>query len=306
MKFTQLIGQLILLVFVGFLAREGWRMYDEQRRVERVAKDGVRTTVRVDAVTTERKTWRDYLSNSKYVHFRYDGKDYTLRYSQDSIYLQSGISIPVYYSASAGEFVQNIKGSRSEEVVRTSPLVKFTVVRLFSPTHAILFFCWGLTLLFIIFALGFLATLTGMPVLWTVQNRVGGFCAVCLAVYISYNAFANWRYASQLRQGVVQSVKVKDIYKTMDEHNTDPSDRIFFEVYRARVLFNGEPRIIAVGRKDFEQVHPGENLTVLYNAGMDDMMGANYHMPVVDIVFPFVVWGIVLFAIFQRRKKGKI
>src|ERR1700743_1002596 len=134
MKFTTILGQIVLLVIVGFLAREGWRLYSEQHRIDRVARDGVRMTVKIDDVTTEKKTWRDYLSNSKYVHFRYEGKAYVLRYSQDSVFLQPGISIPAYYSASAGEFVQSIKGLHSEELIRTSPLVKFTVVRLFSPT----------------------------------------------------------------------------------------------------------------------------------------------------------------------------
>jgi hypothetical protein len=305
MKFITVIGQIILLLFVGFLAREAWRIYSQEHQAERVAQDGVRLKVRVDEVTTEKKSWRDYLSNSKYVHFRYEGKDYTLRYSQDSVFLQPGILIPVYYSASADEFVQSIKPLQSKEIVRTSPLVNFTVVRLFTTMHAILAACWMLTLLFVIFALGFLARLTRIEVLWTVQNWIAGFCAVCLAIYFSYNAVANWRYASKLRQGVAQQVKVEDIYRTMDVNpRGDNSDVFIFYVYRARVLFNGELRLIAVGRKDFEQVHPGENLTVLYNAGMDDLMGANYSMLVVDCVFPFVVWGIVLFVIFRRRGRS--
>ena len=303
MRIITVIGQIILLLFVGFLAREAWRMYSAARQIDRVAKDGIRVQVRVDQVTTEKRSWRDYLGNSKYVHFHYEGKEYTLRYSQDSVFLQPGALIPMYYSPSGDEFVQSIKSLRREDNVRTSPLVNFTVVRLFTATHALLFFCCGLWLLFGIFALGFLARLSGMGVLWTLQNWLAGLCGLALAFYCSYNAFANWRYASKLRQGVAQQVKVEEIYKTMDVHGTDPTDRIFFEVYRARVVFNGEPRLIAVGGRDFEQVHPGENLTVLYNAGMDDLMGANYRMLVVDYLFPVAVWGIVLFVIFRGRRR---
>jgi hypothetical protein len=61
----------------------------------------------------------------------------------------------------------------------------------------------------------------------------------------------------------------------------------------------------AVGRKDFQQVHKGEELPVLYDAGLDDMMGANYSPLVVDYVFPLVVWGIVLYAIFRRRRQSR-
>ena len=134
------------------------------------------------------------------------------------------------------------------------------------------------------------------------EGAGAGGCAVALAGYFSYNAIANWRYYSTLKKGVAQSVKVEDIYETMDVHPRDPSDALIFTVYRARVIFRGEPMIIAVGRKDFEQVHPGGQLTVLYDARLDDLMGANYSLLAADYVFPVVVWGIVFFAIFRRRR----
>src|SRR5882672_8374247 len=109
MGFLKTIGLLILVVFLGLFTRELWRIYFEQQRTERVAKDGVRIEVRVDHVSAARKSWRDLLSNSKYVDFRYGGKPYTLRYSQDSLFLEDGMLIPVYYSQSADAFVQNIR-----------------------------------------------------------------------------------------------------------------------------------------------------------------------------------------------------
>jgi hypothetical protein len=303
MGFIKTIGLVILVAFLGLFTRELWRIYFEQQRTERVAKDGVRIEVRVDHVSAARKSWRDLLSNSKYVDFRYGGKSHTIRYSQDSLFLEDGIMIPVYYSPSADAFVQHIRGLHSEDLYKTSALVNFSVFRLARITHALLAFCWALTILCVIFALGILARMTEIELLWRIQHLIGGSCAIILAVYFSYNAIGNWRYYSRLRNGVAQQVKVEDIYETSDVHTRDASDDWEFTVYRARVDFHGEPRIIAVGRKDYEQVHKGEELAVLYDAGLDDMMGARYAPLVADYVFPFVVWAIVLVTIFRRKRK---
>jgi hypothetical protein len=180
--------------------------------------------------------------------------------------------------------------------------VKFSVVRLASVDHALFAFCWALTILCVIFALGILARLTGLKLLWRVQNIIAGGCAIILAAFFSYNAIGNWRYYSRLKHGVVQSVKVEDIYETVDVNPRDQSDVFIFSVYRARVDFRGGQWIIAVGRKDYEQVHKGEELTVLYDAGLDDMMGANFSPLAADYVFPFVVWALILVTILRRRR----
>jgi hypothetical protein len=296
------IGLLIFVVFLGLFTRELWRLYFEQRLTERVAKDGVRVEVRVDHVSAARKSWRDLLSNCKYVDFHFEGRPYMLRYSQDSIYLQEGILIPVYYSRSADAFVQYTRGLNSEDLYKTSALVNFSVVRLASIAHALLSFCWAFTILCVIFTLGILARLTRLELFWRIQNFIAGTCAIVLAVYFSYNAIGNWRYYARLKHGVTQKVKVEDIYETMDVNPRDPSDALVFTVYRARVDFREKQRIIAVGRKDFEAVHKGEQLVVLYDAGLDDMMGARYAPLVADYVFPFVVWAIVLVTIIRRKR----
>jgi hypothetical protein len=303
MGFLKIIGLIILVTLLSLFTRELWRIYGEQRRIERVAKDGVRLEVRVDHVYAAKKSWRDFLSNSKYVEFQYSGKPYTLRYNQDSLFLQEGMLIPVYYSASADDFIQNIRGLHREDLYKTSALVQFSVVRLARVDHALLAFCWALTILCVIFTLGILARLTRLEVFWRVQNIIAGACAVVLAVFFSYNAIGNWRYYSRLKQGVVQTVKVEDIYETMDVHPRDPSDALVFTVYRARVDFRGKQWIIAVGRKDYEQVHKGEELAVLYDAGLDDMMGANFSPLAADYVFPLVVWAIILVTILRRRRQ---
>jgi hypothetical protein len=305
MKILTIIGQIILIAFVGLLTREGWRIYNEQIRIDRVARDAVRMQVRVDHVSHERKSWRDYISNSRYVSFPYQGKEHDLRYSQDSVFLQEGILIPVYYSPSSDEFVQKIKGLDERQNGKTSPLVWFTVLSLVSTTHAILAFCCAISLILVIFVLGFLARLTGIAAIWKVQDIFTGFCALALALYFSYNAFAHWRYYSRLsKEGIVQRVKVEDIFRTYDTRNHDNSDVFLFYVYRARVIFSGERRFIAVGRKDYEEVHPGGELPVLYDAGVDDMMGVNYRPLAVDYVFPVVIWGIVLWVMFRRRQES--
>ncbi len=303
MNFFKIIGLIILVAILSLFTRELWRIYGEQRRIERVARDGVRLEVKVDHAYAARKSWRDLLSNSKYVDFHYGGKPYTIRYNQDSLFLQDGMLIPVYYSASADDFIQNIQGVDRKAVYKTSALVQFSVVRLASVDHALLAFCWALTILCVIFALGILARLTGRELLWRVQHFIAGGCAIILAVFFSYNALGNWRYYSRLKHGAVQTVKVEDIYETMDVNATGPSDQLVFTVYRARVDFRGQQWIIAVGRKDYVEVHKGEELTVWYDAGLDDMMGANFSPLAADYLFPLVVWAIILVTIFRRRRR---
>ncbi len=309
MKVLMFIGQIILLLFFGFLAREAWRIYRDERKIGRVAKDGVRLIVRVDRVSNERKTWRDYISNSRYVSFHYEGKEYNLRYSQDSVFLQEGVRIPVYYSSSADDFVQSMRGLHEQYHYKTSPLVQWSVIRRFNGEHTALFAVLLLGGIFLVFSTGYLATWTGIPLIRTVGNFFVLVCAVGGAIFFSYDAIAYWRYYSRLeREGVKQAVRVEDTDRRR-AFNDNRSDEIWISYeYKARVNFRGEQRVIAIGCKDYEQVHPGEDLIVWNDTALDDMLGTNYTPLYENFIFPLLIWGILLFYFLKwiRRPKARV
>lgn len=155
------IGQAILVIFFGFLARETWRMHGEEQRKERISKDGIREIVKLDDVSNDKKTWRDYIGNSRYISFQYKTKAYAMRYTQDSVFLQNGALVPVIYSPLYDDFIQPVSVSAPQaHVFKTSPLIQFTAVRTFSRANALLFFAVLLTAVFLVFSCGFLAGIT--------------------------------------------------------------------------------------------------------------------------------------------------
>jgi hypothetical protein len=306
-KIITLIGQAILIIFFGFLTREAWRFYSDEQRVNNIGKDGVRITVHVDKVSNEKKSWRDYISNSKYISFAYHEKPYTLRYSQDSIFLQDGVEAPVIYSASRDEFMQPALALAQQPMYKTSPLVNFTAVKLFSTTNVILFFALLITVVLVVFILGFLATITGLGIIRAFQSGVLLLCALAGAIYLTYSSYTYWQYYTHLKSaGVPQVVKLEDISRDAQVNSRDNSDFLMLYTYQARINFHGESRVIAVGEKDYEKLHPGDNINVIYDPAIDDMVSANYTLLYRDFIFTGVIWLIVFYGVgksLKRRRK---
>ena len=302
MKIITVIGQLLILAFLGLVARECWRNYNEKKTVESVNKDGVLLRVRIDQVSNKKMTWRDYIGNSRYITFHYREKPYTIRYIQDTIFLQDGVSVPVVYSASNDLFIRPEKTDLENRFYKTSPLVKWTVIRLFSGSHAALFFALVLTAAFVVLALGFLATLTGSDLIRRVGNLLIVVCALGGTLFLCYDAWVYWRYYSHLKhEGTPATVRVEEIERHR-EFNNDRSKVFIFYVYQARVNFHGESRIIVVGEKDYDRTKAGDTLDVLYDANIDDMMSVNYSLLYHNLIFPLVFLVIVVFIIGRQRR----
>ncbi|MBS1661652.1 MAG: hypothetical protein JST68_11455 [Bacteroidetes bacterium] len=300
MKIIIGIGQILLLAFLGFVARETWRIYDEEKTAQNINKDGLRLRVQIDNVSNEKIIWRDYIGNSRYITFHYQRKEYRIRYIQDSIFLQDGILIPVVYSPSSDRFIQPGKPGHQTALYKTSPLIKWTSVRLFSSANAALFFAALLTAVVVLLATGMLANFTGLSLIRRLGDILVFLFAISGAIYLTYDAAAYWRYYSTLkRQGAATTAKIEDIDR-MKEFNNDNSQIFIFYIYQARINFQGESRIIAVGSKDYEHLKPGDNIDVLYDESRDDMMSVNYRLLYHNLVFPLVVWVILIFF-FNRR-----
>lgn len=294
-NFLLFIGQVLLLAFLGFLARECWQMYKTAKKIERVRQDGVRVLVRLDEVSHAKKTWRDYVTNGGYVTFHYQGKIYAMHYTQDSVFLQEGAQVPVIYSSSNDEVVQPGKDFRQKELYKTSPLVHWSVIRLFSGPNSALFFFVILAGLFLLLATHFVANLTGIGLIRKLGNLLVIGCAVGGAIYLTYDAVSYWRYYSHLRNnGAPGTVRVEEIEREKAFKN-DRSKVFVFYVYKARVSFQNESRVIAVGSADYEHTRTGQPLNVLYDKTKDDMMAVNYSPEYNILIFPLIVWLLLLF-----------
>lgn len=100
---------------------------------------------------------------------------------------------------------------------------------------------------------------------------------------------------------MAETVTIEDLTRQR-EFNNDHDVWLIFYDYRARVRFKGESRVIGVGSGDYARLHVGDPMVVLYDAGVDDLMSADFRPLYLEFVFPFVVWGILLYAVFRRKK----
>lgn len=304
------IGQAILVIFFGFLARETWRMHGEEQRKERISKDGIREIVKLDDVSNDKKTWRDHIGNSRYISFHYKTKAYAMRYTQDSVFLQNGALVPVIYSPLYDDFIQPVSASAPQaHLFKTSPLIQFTAVRTFSRANALLFFAVLLTAVFLVFSCGFLAGITRIKLFRFIGNTIAWLCALSGSFYVTYNALAYWRYYEKLHGGGThQTVKLEDLSRTAETNGHDNTQLFLLYNYEARVNFRGESRIIAAGKKDYEHLHAGDDMDVIYSPAMDDMMSAKYGFLYRNFIFALATWVIVFFAasksLRSRRKSA--
>jgi hypothetical protein len=300
------IGHIIIILFFALLVRELWHGYQNEKRTILFSKEGHPERITIDNTTNERKTWKDYLSNSKYIHFTFHNKPYEIRYVQDSGWVGPGTKVTLLYDENRDDFMQPGLNTYREPIYKKSKLVDFTVVSLFSPENLWLFFFVVFGLVLIVFVSGVLANLTGLDIISRFMNVLVSCIFIAGAIFITYDAYTYYKYARQVRVDAnAVTVPLLDKYRTMlnNGHSSDGFELFYF--YSALVHYNTEDRIIPIGERDYNNVNKNEPLNALYNSRMDEMVSQNYSPSYSSAFFVAIVWVLLIFWVTQKLKRRK-
>ena len=291
----------ILILFLVLVARETWWSYQEENITDRFAREGIPVTVRVASESQEKKNWKDYISNNRYFSFTYHDKSYTVHYYLDSGWVGTGSLIHLLYLPALDDFRQPGNFVHRKTVFKKSPLVSWIVVSTFKYANRSLFMTVLLVIVIAVFSLSALGRLTGISGFDKVAGAIGMVAALGGACFVTWDLWMNYRYYYTLKANTVSltvPVITTDSYTYGPPHYTN--DIYIAHYYSATVEYAADSRTIAISESDYDRLKPHDSLTVLYNAGMDDMMSADYHVEKYKWWFPITLW---ILAVYFIRKK---
>jgi hypothetical protein len=303
------IGQLYNVLFsifisgmMGVAAYALWGMYHDARLAEQFAAEGQLVPVRVAAIATEPRAWADYLGNVAYLTFSYGGKSYTARYVRDTAYVGVGDRVTLLHHAELDAFRQPGPQFRYKQREGVSRLIRWSVLRTLSLERQLLIACLGMTALFGAYTVGAVARLTGHQLAREPAQFLTGVGLLLLSLWLAYDAWQYWQYYHQLKTSG-QSTTVRVIETERTSLTRKSRYRILY-TYAARVYHNGRERKIPLEETDYDRLHPGDPLPVLYQATLDDMMPVNYTMSYPVLLAP-VLLGLVSLLFFYRKPTKK-
>ncbi len=303
-KFLLLIGQLLLVTFLVFTAREAWLAYVQETENEQFARESIPVTVRVKRILKDKRDWKDYIGYSKYVDFSFHGKTYTLRYLPDSGWVGQGTAVRLLYSSSLDRFLQPGRLLHPPGNVKISKLINWSVVGTFSYAHRWLFGFLILATISGLLCFSILFNLTGWILFDFLARIIKVVCAAGMLVYFTWNVFSNYRYYQRVQNGSSQQATITETEKRT-VFNQGNENEVKFYYYAAMVpdatAANGQRRIM-ISESDYSRYRAGDKLPVYYQSSMDEMMSVDYSFERYKWVFVGVMWIIGLYLIFTARK----
>ena len=301
------LGQIVLIVFIGFVDLEVWRAYKEEKRTTLFEQEGRPVGITIDQVTHEKQTWKDYIGNSKYIGFLYRGKAYKIRYVQDTLFVMEGTRLSLLYHEGLDEFRQPRRLSHGRPIYRTSRLVNWTLLNVFSIANRYLFFCVALSIVLYLMVSGMAANLTGSRRLTAFNNVFIPLVFFAGALYVTVEAWEYYAYYRQVKSGAGQlAVPVVSLDKNSRFKYQHSDDVWKVYDYTALVHYQKEDRIIPISEKDYETISPGGNIDVYYNERLDDMISVNYTTDWIALGFVLFVWGMAAFVLVGRMRKRRL
>lgn len=297
-KIFVFILQCVFIVFLCFLARGAWLGYQEVKQDATFASEGQLVEVPVVEVTHEKKTWKDFIGNSKYLSIHYHQKNYVVRYLADSGWVGAGDHVTLIYLAATDAFRQ--PPHKYPQHNYQSKLIHWTFIGTFSLAHKWLFAALALSLIAIIFILSMLARLTDATLLVRLSNWLVIACFVGAGIFFSWDTWRYYQYYQALKENaVVQTVLLVDKGKVVFPSN-DTDAWVDYDYY-AVVEFDKERREISISSQDYTNWKAGDRVPVLYNAGMNDMMSPNFSLKYWKALLLIIMWVVIYYIV---RKKS--
>ncbi|HEX8657953.1 MAG TPA: hypothetical protein VF690_10480 [Hymenobacter sp.] len=291
-KLLRLLGQLygllwalILTGLLGVAALVTWHFYQEEHLQSQLRTEGQPVTVRIERTDkTSRELW-DALGNFTYVGFTYHNQPYETRVVSDTVWLSTGDRVALLYHPRLDVFRQPPRMQSSPSRV-VSRLINWTVAASFTAEAKALglFALVAMALFFVIS--GLLATITGLTFVRTIARAVLIVGLVAAALFFSYDTMQYFRYATQLqRNGRPMEVAVVDTDRHTHGRKTS------WYTYDATFRFNGQERVVPIEEADYKRLNPkNAQLTVRYDATLNDFIAAGYSPSWLEAVTPGFFW----------------
>ncbi|WP_420150556.1 hypothetical protein [Spirosoma sp.] len=299
---VSLIAACVLIV----LTWAAWGFYRDVALEKTFAEEGKLTTVTVNDLNSQQRSWRDYLGNVTYLTFTYQGKSYTSRYVVDSVYVDTGDPVQLLYHADYDAFRQ----PQHEPIFRNNPnvsrLINWSSVTTLSDETKLLLICLVLSVLSFFVVSGVIMTFVPIPFLSaTARILLIGICLV-LSVFFSYDTYQYFQYYQQIKaDGQPVTVRVLDTSlkeQTQHLHRRRHSRIDLFGPsyrYQATVQDQQKQRIIAIDKTDYETIRPGATLQTLYAPSLNDMMSVRYTPSYTNLIVLAFFW-VVTFVLIGK------
>lgn len=274
----------LCLVTYGF-----WEYYRDVRLENQFAQEGRLVAVTVDQAAQKQRSWRDALSHSTYLTFRYNEKEYTTRYVMDSSYVGSGDRVELLYHPAYDAFRQARNEVHFDRSTQKSRLVNWTTIRSFTDENKLLLLCILLTTASFFLVTGVLATIMPVGFLQAIARLVFTVEVVIATIFLTYDTYQYFQYYQHLKaNGHAVAVRVLDTHRRVVGNNTESTAWKLYN-YDATIHYQRQERVIPISENDFETAKPGDTLRAYYDESVNDFMSVD---------FPPDYWLIVLPAFF--------
>ena len=273
-----------------------WGLYQDARLQGEFVKEGQLLSITVDRVERKQRTWQDMLSNSTYLTFRHQGKEYTSRFVMDTSYVSEGDRVELLYHLAHDAFRQPRNDVRFDQSTRNSRLIGWTTIRSFSDENRLLLLCLMLSTASFFFISGVIVTVIPVPFLQDLARLLFIVALAVGSVFFTYDTYQYYRYYQHLKtNGREVAVRILDT----DQRSLGPggSNRIQWYRYEATIRYQGQERVIPISETDFETVKTNGTLKAYYDESVSDFMSVNYPPDYRLVLGPAFLWLITILLV---------
>jgi hypothetical protein len=301
-SFYTSVMSLILVILLGCLARGSWRLYQNEKELQQFIKEGRPVNVQVTATDRQNHTWYDQFFNKVYVTFSYNNQPYTVRYLQDSGWVNTGDRLTLLYHPRYNNFRQAGKQVSFKTRDYRSRLLEFSFISMWSDERKWLLLTLLLATAATLTGIGLINSFVQVPVLPLAGRFIVTAAVVTFAVYFTYNSWQYHRYFTKIKnEGQPAAVTV--ISTGYERHSK--RRKSWWVTYDARVQFGKEQKVIPIEEEDYDKLKANDQLPVIYNMELNDMMPVNYTGNNMNSWGALFFWGFTIFFVWQYFFKRK-
>ncbi|GAB3706566.1 hypothetical protein GCM10027592_40170 [Spirosoma flavus] len=289
---------LLVTSLLGVVTWGCWQLYQEAHLDNLFVKEGQRQIVQVGKADMKHRSWRDWLGNTVYLTFTYQGKDYTTRYVANDHFVGRGDTVQLLYIPKYDTFRQPARPAQKNQSVRKSRLVGWTTIRDFNQETALLLLCVILGTAFLFLASGLIVTIIPVPFLQTMARIVLVAELLIATVFLTYDTWQYLKYYQRLKeQGQTVSVQVIDTRRHVVGGHSSRNSIDWYD-YEATVRYQTQEWIIVISEHDYDILKPKDSLQALYSPSVNDLMAADAPHDYVRIFMP-LVFGLITFILLR-------
>lgn len=300
-SFLRLIMMLIFAAVMGVLALGSWQLYKNEKELQQFITEGHPVKVQVTATDRQNQAWYDQFSNNVYITFNYNNRLYTIRYVQDSGWVNAGDRVTLLYHPAADAFRQLNRQIHFNKPTINSRLISFSFIGRWNEGQKWLLLTLILATVFALVSIGIISSFVQTPLLQGLGRLIITGLVVCGALYFTYNA---WKYNQYYNKVKNNSQQETVTVLGTNSHARSKRNSWFYD-YSATVQFGNEHKTIPIEEEDYERLKPNDKLQVLYNKEEDDMMPVNYEADNTNIFVALFIWGFAAFFIWNSFFKHK-